>query len=332
MTTSIYSLSISARAVLNMHSLNNEGGEGNQIQTRMVEVIYYDSEGKPKHESVNAISGDMLKHIQAEHLQRIAVERELPLCAPCRKFDANRISADADYLEAIVGKTNVDAVNQMLQRCTLDDLEGILVTADAKSKRSIPRKSVAEFGWVIGVPGLVSTDTYFHVKYANERGEGAAAGVGSSANQGQTPFHRPASSGVYAIVCNFEIGRIGYNDITQDYASGVNRTARYKALLESALYTFVQLNGAMRNTQLPHLTAFHGVVAISHGVAPAPTVSPLNPEFVGEIQRTQTALNHLHGGEMIALYPFADLAAFAEVISDLIQTTEPYTLNVGRPS
>ena len=37
--TALYSLSISARATLDMHSLNNEGGEGNQIQTRMVNIV-----------------------------------------------------------------------------------------------------------------------------------------------------------------------------------------------------------------------------------------------------------------------------------------------------
>lgn len=328
MTKPVYSLSISAHAVLNLHSLNNEGGEGNQIQTRMVEVIYYDKDGQPRRESVNAISGDMLKHVQAEHLHRIAVERGLPLCAPCRKFDPNRISADNDYLEAIAGQSDVEAVNQMIARCAVDDLEGILVTADAKKTRSVPRKSVAEFGWVVGVPGAVTTDSYFHVKYASERAEGAAA-VGAAANLGQTPFHRPASSGVYAIVCHFEAVRIGYNDITQAYLPGVDRAARYAALLESALYSFVQMNGAMRNTQLPHLSALHGVVSVSHGVAPAPTVSPLNPDFVSEIQRTQAALNQLHGGETIAVYPFADLAEFADVMRNLIQTTEPYTLKVG---
>ncbi|MFN2302246.1 MAG: DevR family CRISPR-associated autoregulator, partial [Anaerolineales bacterium] len=49
-----YSLSLSAELVLDMHSLNNEGGEGNQIQTRMVNIV--DSEGHLK--NVNAISGD----------------------------------------------------------------------------------------------------------------------------------------------------------------------------------------------------------------------------------------------------------------------------------
>src|SRR5438270_11898083 len=65
-TTPIASLSIAARATLNMHSLNNEGGEGNQIQTRMVEIVGHDGQLH----SVNAISGDMLKHVLMEHFFR----------------------------------------------------------------------------------------------------------------------------------------------------------------------------------------------------------------------------------------------------------------------
>ena len=64
----IYSLAISAQAIFDMHSLNNEGGEGNQIQTRMVNIA--DSKGNLH--NVNAVSGDMFKHIQAEHLHRLA--------------------------------------------------------------------------------------------------------------------------------------------------------------------------------------------------------------------------------------------------------------------
>ena len=109
-------------------------------------------------------------------------------------------------------------------------------------------------------------------------------------NLGQAIFHRPTNSGVYAIVCNFETVRIGYNDIAQVYTDEVDRQARYEALLESVLYTFVQMNGAMRNTQLPHLVALHGVVSVSHGIAPAPTVSPLADDFVGQMQKTQQAL------------------------------------------
>jgi CRISPR-associated protein Cst2 len=39
MAAAIRSLSLSGRLTLDMHSLNNEGGEGNQIQTRMVHIV-----------------------------------------------------------------------------------------------------------------------------------------------------------------------------------------------------------------------------------------------------------------------------------------------------
>ena len=66
----INSLSISGLLTLNMHALNNEGSEGNYLQTRMVEIVDVDGAAH----SVNAISGDMFKHIQADHLYSIAGE------------------------------------------------------------------------------------------------------------------------------------------------------------------------------------------------------------------------------------------------------------------
>ncbi len=38
-TKQLSSLSICGRLILNMHSLNNEGGEGNQILTRQVTIV-----------------------------------------------------------------------------------------------------------------------------------------------------------------------------------------------------------------------------------------------------------------------------------------------------
>ena len=84
------SISLAARATLNMHSLNNEGGEGNQIQTRMVDIL--DAEGKLH--KVNAISGDMLKHVLMEHFYRQARNRQIGLCQSCQQFNTNRINAD----------------------------------------------------------------------------------------------------------------------------------------------------------------------------------------------------------------------------------------------
>jgi CRISPR-associated protein Cst2 len=271
----------------------------------------------------------MLKHIQSEHLFRLLSGREdLPLCAGCCEFNANRISADVAYGEAIADKSDAEALTLMLESCALDDIAGNLITA---GNRSIPRKSVVEFSWVVGLPELTTTDSYFHVKYASERSEGARSAEKEEeqrkANLGQAIFHRPASSGAYATVANVEVARIGFNDITQTYAVDQGqRTARYKALLESMLYTFIEPNGAMRGTQNPHIVDFSGVVAVSGGVVPAPTMSPINSNYREQLRGIAEALEKARPGA-VALSEFDSLAQFSAVMTELIDTTQPFAFS-----
>jgi CRISPR-associated protein Cst2 len=314
----IHNLSIAAKATLNLHSLNNEGGEGNQIQTRTVNVA--DKNGRLH--SVNAVSGDMLKHIQAEHLYQISRDQKLPLCAACRIFDANRMSADPDFQSWITREkpTPVQVVNRLLT-CTLDDIEGNLIT---QGNLSVPRKSVVEFGWAVGIPESVTSDQYFHVKYDPDRREIPTQKADRSGNLGQAIFHRPANSGQYAIVCSVEAHRIGYNDITQEYVIDANaRKVRLAALLESLLYTFIQPAGAMRNTQNPHIVDVVGVLSYSTGPAPAPLLSPLNADFVNETTQVVSALNQLHS-ERVQMRSFGSLAELATQMQGLISAVEPY--------
>lgn len=312
----VYSLSICGRAVLDMHSLNNEGGEGNQIATRMVNVVYRDrASGEYKLATVNAVSGDMFKHIQAEHLYLLA-KGHLPLCAGCQKFSASRILDDAAFMGELPPQDS-QVIDALLDRCALDDLEGTLI---AKGARSVPRKSVAEFGWVIGLPDYTATESYFHVRYAAERGERTEEA------QQQAIFHRPASSGVYAIVANFEMARIGFNDISQQYPiSDEERERRYLAFLESILYTFIEPNGAMRGTQNPHIVEFEGVVTVTNQVMPAPALSPLDETYHQEVERVASALNDLKPGA-VAVHHFSSMGQFAEIMKGLIQETQPYKL------
>ncbi len=340
MPTPIYSLSIAARATLDMHSLNNEGGEGNQIQTRMVDIVDQDGDLH----NVNAISGDMLKHVQAEHFFNLARERDLPLCAGCKKFDANRINADENFLKQIEAKsvTDAQALDLLLETCALDDVAGILVTAKG---RSLPRKSVIEFGWVLGLPETAdgNNQSFFHVKYASgrsdaERSEAKAERV-STQNKGkddetktggtnlqQAIFHRPANSGVYAIVCNVELSRVSYNDIRQDYAkvSPEQRQLRASTLVESLMHTFVQLNGAMRSTQLPHLVRFEGVISYSPKVLPAPLVSPLAQDYDEQMRTVAKALG-LGNDSVVS---FRDIGGFASQLRGLLGELEPYTVAI----
>ncbi len=313
MTIPIHSLAISARVVINLHSLNNEGTEGNQVQTRQVTIVDQDGELK----AVNAISGDMFKHIMVEHFQSLAMEQGLPLCGGCQTFDADRINKDKSFMDGLK-KNQTEAINQIISHCALDDVAGILVTA---GNRSLARKSVAEFGWVIGIPEKTRTDTFFHVKYdPSERGDGS----GVEANTGQAIFHRPASSGVYALVLNLDLFRVGRNDISMKYVlDKQSRTMRIKTLLESAVNTFIKPTGAMRNTQNPHIINLEGVISYSTKTVPAPMVSGLTEHYPAEIEGIAKALNRLHQGAITVL-KFTGYADFAGKMADLISAVEPW--------
>jgi CRISPR-associated protein Cst2 len=338
MTNQIYSLSLAINATLDMHNLNNEGSEGNQLQTRMVDVVGADGGLY----SVNAISGDMLKHVQAEYLYKLTRDRDLPLCAGCRLFNPNRINADAAFLKRSKDEKWSDArtVDELLRICTMDDLEGILIT---EGGRSIPRKSVVEFGWALGIPDATReghNQSFFHVKYAPERGESqrerdatkrvtpkqaeGEEGRSGGANLQQAIFHRPANSGKYAIVCHLEFARIGYNDITHSYAlSADERRKRGIALLESVLHTFVQLNGAMRSAQLPHLVSLEGALAYSNRVLPAPLISPINADYARQMTEIGQIMAR-DGGITVA--EFGSLGGLAEQLGLLIETATPYQM------
>lgn len=310
----IQSATISGRLTIDMHSLNNEGGEGNQIQTRMVHIV--DEHGDLA--VVNAISGDMLKHIQAQHLHLIASHGVgLPLCAGCRRFDANRVNRDPQFLSALADEKSSEAIiDRLLPHCVMDDAEGVLIT---EGKRSVGRKSVVEFGWAVGVPDKTRTESYFHVKYDSARGLGSGDKTG--ANLGQNIFYRPASSGVYAMIVNMDLRRVGWNDINQtQVVEGEELARRRKAVWESVLHTFLKPNGAQRNTQHPHILGFEGVLSWSTSSAPAPAISALSHNYREQMEGVTTALERFHPGQVSTarFETAAELAGQMATLSDQV--------------
>jgi CRISPR-associated protein Cst2 len=263
-------------------------------------------------EYVNGISGDMLKHIQAEHLHRIALEMGLPLSEGGKRFNPDRIGYDLDNALPVFNDKDADlAVKtaQVLQRCAMSDLEGFMVTE--KKGQTLKRESVIEFGAVVGLPTFVKTQSYFHAKYGVDN---------------PTPFNVQISSGLYATVAHLEAFRIGYNPHSFDYGIELSeRKKRLDALLKSVLYTYLQPNGAKRNTHLPHPDYFGGVISVSTRRCPAPMISPLQMEsYEHQIESLASTLNRLNGEGTIHLFPFDDLASFAEQIEALIERSQPW--------
>jgi CRISPR-associated protein Cst2 len=298
-----------------MHALNNEGAEGNTMMTRMVDIINHDGR---KH-TVNAISGDMFKHIVVEHLLGEAQGSGLPLCKGCARFNANRICADADFMSTVGWdeKTPDSTIlGGLLQRCVIDDCAGILITGKIGKDRSIARKSCVEIGWLVGRPDSVVTESYFHAKYVPEgRGEGS----GASENLGQNVFHRPASSGQYAVVLNLDLYKVGRNDITLQYGlEEPERKKRKAALLRSVMSAFVKPTGAHRNTQNPHVVNFEGTITTSSSTVPAPAVSALNEGYKDQIDGIVAALNNLSiGAGSVAASRFDDISSFSQQMASM---------------
>jgi CRISPR-associated protein Cst2 len=308
----INSISVSGRITLNMHSLNNEGNEGNQVLTRQVTII--DKNGKPA--TVTAVSGDMNKHIMCEHFWNIAKEEKLPLSATSVVFNANRIlSKDlTGYKKEELKKQDI-ASDAVIKTCSLSDIAGAMITDIG----NFSRKSIAEFGWMVALPEANETDNYFHAKYVPN----ASSTEKTDSNEGQNIFHRPANSGIYAYVANLEIGRLGYNDISKNYPiEQEDRKKRYDALLKALLYTFLKPNGAMRNTQNPHIVDFEGVVSYSTSSCPAPTVSGLKDGYCAEIVKTTKVLNEFTDNS-ITTKEFISISEFTQIIKELIQNTQP---------
>lgn len=324
MSERLNSISISGRITLNMHSLNNEGNEGNQVLTRQATII--DQNGKPA--TVTAVSGDMLKHMMCEHFWNIAKEEKLSLSKTSETFNANRIIADDIKSKKADSQSNI--TDDIIKTCSLCDIAGAMLT----ELGNFSRKSVAEFGWLLALPEANQTDNYFHAKYVTdakskkkeesqngEEGEAKKAG-----NLGQNIFHRPGNSGIYAFVGNFEISRLGYNDISKEYSiSDDERKKRYKALLKAILYTFIKPSGAMRNTQNPHILNFEGVVSTSSSICPAPTVSSLNNSYITEIIAIKNNLNKI-ANDSIKCVEFKSLSEFSGEMEKLINDNSPYEL------
>ena len=192
-----------------------------------------------------------------------------------------------------------------------------------KSSTNTPRKSVIEFAWTVGIPEKDGTESYLHTKLVANAGEKGSATSGG--NEGQNIFHRPANHGAYAFISNIDVYRLGLNDISREYAiSDEERTKRYKAVLQSLLSSILNPKGAMTSAQKPHITDFKGVVAVSHKLLPAPTISAINPDYTSEIETITENLNKIDN-DSIEILRFKGLGELSAIVARLIDA-EPYKL------
>ena len=107
------------------------------------------------------------------------------------------------------------------------------------------------------------------------------------------------------------------------------------------LYTFIELNGAMRSTQLPHLVALEGMITTSTSMIPAPLISPLivgpdddkegnrQKEYHKQLEGIVQALNGTDEQQTVQANAFTSVSEFAAQMRNLIDSTSPFKMAVG---
>lgn len=336
--TTVKSLSVAARVVLDLHALNNEGNESNRLMTRQVGIVTpaYDENRLMdgfQRSTVNAISGDMNKHIFSDYFRRIAMENGLPLCEACKALDPARMMGNPDFQAYIETKPPAAEVVDRLISCALDDIGGILITGGGAS---IKRKSAIEFGWTVALPGASEVQEYIHARHAITRVTRTKADRGADeetrnqaarekeANIGQMVFNRPASSGVYAFVAHLDACAIGFNDITQEYPiTAAERAERLRAALLAISQTMLHPKGALTSTQLPHVVEIEGFVSLSQTAASAPLISPLTDNYIQRGLEIAQGVNRLHGTEAVTILPFVGGDGLLGALANVVENSAP---------
>ena len=86
--------------------------------------------------------------------------------------------------------------------------------------------------------------------------------------------------------------------IYADHIRQKDQTIRRQAMLQALVATLIRPAGAQSSTQSPHVVDCRGVLSISTSYLPAPTVSPIAPNFREQSASIAATLNKLAPGSV----------------------------------
>lgn len=247
-------IAIMMRIGLDGEALNNEGNIGNMMKPRQVELC----DGTIR----NAFSGEMSKHQHSRNLRLLSDDNEL--CDTCKIFSPMKNGKVKSK-----DKKLSDSGNRV-KECTIDDCEGFMnAGAGLNEKRTSPIK----FSYAISIDEN-EYQTMLHSRVdptsANNKtkkqkieqdGDTTSDANTNSKQNPQMIFYRPFRSNIYAITVEIELDRIGFDDEKLIYAVDEEiRIKRQKKCLQALINMFIDMEGAMCSTRLPHLRNIEGVI------------------------------------------------------------------------
>lgn len=280
-------------------SLNNEGTIGNVIQPRQIEF----SNGEVR----QAISGEMFKHYHSRNVRLLAEDDEL--CNTCKIFSPMKNGKVKEV------NSKLSPSGNKVKECIVDDIEGFMNAGKGANEK---RTSCVKFSWAIATEEN-EYQTMLHTRVDatqdnNKKKENreTTEGEGNTNKDQNTQmlFHRPLRNNEYALTVQVDLDRIGFDDEKLIYVLDKDDIkARQKKCIKALLNMFVDIEGAMCSTRLPHIQNIEGIVVKKTDKNQVLSkYSALNDDY--------KEVNQNISDDSVV---FNDIVEFSEVMKDLIK-------------
>lgn len=247
-------IAIMMRLALDGEALNNEGVVGNIMQPRQLELC----DGTVR----QAISGEMFKHYYSRNLRLLADENEL--CDTCKIFSPMKNGKVKEI------DKKLSASGNRVKECIIDDVEGCMNAGKGNNEK---RTSCSKFSWGIAIEeneyqtslhsrvDPTQTNNKSKNKKVEEDGDTTSEANTNKDQNTQMIFYRPIRSNIYAITIELELDRIGFDDEKLIYAvDEETRIKRQKKAIKALINMFLDMEGAMCSTRLPHIRNIEGIL------------------------------------------------------------------------
>jgi CRISPR/Cas system-associated protein Cas7 (RAMP superfamily) len=227
------------------------------------------------------------------------------LCPACRVRNARRAAA-------AIEKKEVNGDLEEILNCALCDVHGFLVTpkkatnnSSQKSRQRLTKHSLIEYSFYLALPDQYAESSQIHTR------------TGDAEGRGQMLMKLYSRSGQYAFCVRYKAVGIGVD--TEHWLPFIEdsseRLKRHMAILRALRDQVLSPGGATTSRMLPHLSGVIGAVAVRTQAGRAPLYSPLQDDFIGQLQGL--------GSDECLIFPFYTIVEFNDVMRRLISKSDP---------
>jgi CRISPR-associated protein Cst2 len=153
-----------------------------------------------------------------------------------------------------------------VKECIIDDVEGFMNAGKGANEK---RTSCIKFSWAIATEEN-EYQTMLHTRIDVTQGNSkkkeekeTTEGDGNTNKDQNTQmlFHRPLRNNEYALTVQVDLDRIGFDDEKLIYAlDEADIKSRQEKCIKALLNMFVDMEGAMCSTRLPHIQNIEGIL------------------------------------------------------------------------